>query len=75
MIEILMDEGLLLALVLCGALALLGLRFRMLPLRAVSSMGLLIVSFQWYSLGGSILVMALLWMLAFGIFLIDGRSA
>lgn len=75
MIEILMDEGLLLALVLCGVLAFLGIRFRMLSLRAVSSMGLVIVSFQWYNLEGSILIMALLWMLAVGIFMVDGRSA
>lgn len=61
-----------LAMALCVGIALLGFKYSNKPIILVSSIGWIIVSLEWYSCSGEILQVVLMWMLAFGQFLVGG---
>lgn len=60
-----LSEVLILELFLCGLVALAGVFFKSLPLRVVSALGLIILSFQVYLDFSSLMALAMMWILAF----------
>lgn len=60
-------EGFILGLVLCGVIFVLGWVGRMMPLRVLSSLGLVYLSLDYYSDAGDLFCMAMLIALAFAL--------
>lgn len=59
---------------LCGTIALMGYKFGSMPLRVISSLGWICLSFVSYQASEDLLSLALMWLLAFAQVLV-GRSS
>lgn len=71
-----MNEVLILSMILAAGLAVMGFKFRSVPLLVISSLGWVLVSLELYDAyaADAMLPMALLWMVAFSQILMGAKS-